>query len=87
LLGQNFLRATGYTKVMNATSNLASLALFAAGGLVVLDVGLTMAAGQLFGSRMGAKLVMKRGSRFVQPIFLTMVTLTIARLIWVNYLR
>ncbi len=87
LLGQNFMRATGYTKVMNATSNVASLALFAVGGQIVLDVGFTMAAGQLLGARIGAKLVMKRGSRFVQPIFLAMVTLTIARLIWVNYLR
>ncbi len=87
LLGQNFLRATGYTKVMNATSNLVSLALFALKGQIFLSAGLAMAAGQLLGTRLGAGLVVKRGSRFVQPIFFTMVGLTIARLLWVNYLR
>ncbi|MBI5381460.1 MAG: TSUP family transporter [Opitutae bacterium] len=87
LLGQDFLRATGYTKVMNATSNLTALAFFALNGQLVLDAGLTMAAGQFLGARIGAKLVMQRGSRFVQPVFFTMVVLVIARLLWVNYLR
>lgn len=87
LLGQNFMQATGHTKVMNATSNVCSLLLFALAGQIVVSVGLVMAAGQLLGARLGAGLVVKKGSRFVQPVFLTMVCITIARLIWVNYLR
>lgn len=86
-LGHNFLVATGYTKVMNATSNIVSLVFFAAHGQLVIDAGLTMAAGQFLGARMGAKLVIKKGSRFVQPIFLCMVAVVVARLIWTNYLR
>ena len=86
LLGQNFMRATGTTKVMNATSNVASLSLFALGGQVLLSAGLVMAMGQLIGSRLGAGLVVKRGSRFVQPIFFAMVSVIIARLLWVHYL-
>lgn len=85
LLGQNFTRATALTKVMNATSNLVALAVFAAAGLVHLGAGLTMAAGQLVGGRLGAGLVMTRGAQFIRPLFLTMVTLTLARLIWVSY--
>lgn len=85
LLGQNFTKATGTTKVMNATSNLASLATFAAAGLVEPRAGLAMAAGQLLGARIGAGLVVTRGARFIRPVFLTMVTLTLARLLWVNY--
>lgn len=87
LLGLNFTRATALTKLMNATSNLASLALFASAGLVHLGAGLAMAAGQLIGGRIGAGLVVTRGARFIRPIFLTVVTLTLARLVWVNYLR
>ncbi|MDX2186897.1 MAG: TSUP family transporter [Opitutaceae bacterium] len=87
LLGRSFLNATGVTKVMNATSNVTSLAVFAVGGQVALDAGLTMAGGQVLGARVGSKLVMKKGSRFVQPIFFTMVALVIARLVWVNYLE
>jgi hypothetical protein len=87
LLGQNFTRATGTAKVMNATSNLASLALFAFAGLVHVGAGLVMAAGQILGGRLGAGLVVTRGARFIRPVFLTMVSLTLARLLWVSYTR
>jgi len=87
LLGQDFLRATGHTKVMNASSNVASLLLFALAGQLVIAIGLVMAAGQLVGSRLGAHLVIKRGSRFVQPIFFAMVSLTIAKLLWSSYIK
>lgn len=85
LLGQNFARATAFTKIMNATSNVAALALFAFAGLVHLGAGLAMAAGQLLGGRLGAHLVMTRGARFVRPVFLVIVTLTLVRLLWTNY--
>jgi uncharacterized membrane protein YfcA len=84
LRGQNLTRATAHTKVMNATSNLASLALFAAAGLVCLAAGLAMAVGQVVGARLGAGLVVRRGSRFVRPAFLAMAALTILRLLWLN---
>jgi uncharacterized membrane protein YfcA len=87
LLGRSFTRATAITKVMNATSNVASLALFAAAGLVHVGAGLAMAAGQIVGGRIGAGLVVTRGARFIRPVFLTMVSLTLARLIWVSYFR
>jgi uncharacterized membrane protein YfcA len=87
LLGQNFTRATALTKVMNATSNVVSLALFAAAGLVHIGAGLTMAAGQIIGGRLGAGLVVTRGTRFIRPVFLTMVSLTLARLLWISYAK
>jgi uncharacterized membrane protein YfcA len=83
--GMNFVRATGTTKVMNATSNLASLAVFAAGRQIVLPAALAMAAGQLVGARLGARLVVTRGARFVQPLFLTMAGVVILRLLWISY--
>jgi uncharacterized membrane protein YfcA len=85
LLGQNFARATAHTKVMNVTSNLASLALFASAGMVHWIAGLTMAAGQIVGASLGSRLVVSRGARFVRPVFLVVVSLTLARLIYLNY--
>lgn len=85
LLGLNFTRATAVTKVMNATSNVAALGLFASLGLVHLGAGLAMAAGQLLGGRIGAGLVVTRGAKFIRPLFLTMVALTLARLLWLHY--
>jgi len=84
LRGHNLTRATAHTKVMNATSNLASLAIFAGAGLVDLGAGLVMAVGQVLGARLGAGLVVRRGSRFVRPAFLVMAALTILRLLWIN---
>ena len=87
LLGQDFLAATGHTKVLNATSNLASVLLFIAAGRVHWLAGGIMAVGQLAGARIGAGLVVKKGARFIRPVFLTMVTLTIARLAYVALTR
>jgi uncharacterized membrane protein YfcA len=87
LLGQNFTRATAFTKIMNATSNIASLILFAAAGLVHAGAGVAMALGQLLGGRLGAHLVVTRGARFVRPVFLAMVTLTLLRLLWIGHAR
>jgi len=84
LRGYDLTRATAHTKVMNAASNVASLALFASAGLVHLVAGLAMAAGQVLGARLGAGLVVRRGSRFVRPAFLVMAALTILRLLWIG---
>ena len=72
---------------MNATSNLVALAVFAFAGLVHLGAGLAMGAGQLIGARLGAGLVVTKGARFIRPVFLTIVTLTLARLVWVEIHR
>jgi uncharacterized protein len=83
VLGQNFMKATGHTKVVNLASNLAALLFFAAGGHVDYAAGLCMAVGQVAGGRLGAGLVVKNGARFVRPIFLVVVTATVTRLLWV----
>ena len=85
MLGQNFAKATGYTKVMNLTSKLISVALFAYAGLVHFGAGATMGAGQIIGARLGSRMVLKKGARFIRPIFLTVVGLTLVRLVWINY--
>lgn len=87
LLGLNFVRAAAHTKVMNLTSNLAALAFFAAVGAVAVAPGLAMGAGQVIGGRLGAHLALTRGARFVRPIFLTMATLTVAKLIYQHYAK
>ena len=70
LLGFNMKKATANTKVMNFTSNLTSLLFFFIGGHVLVVKALAMAAGQLVGARIGVGLVLRRGARFVRPVFL-----------------
>jgi uncharacterized protein len=84
-LGFNMARATGYTKVMNFSSNLSSLALFLWGGNVLFAAGLMMGAGQWLGARVGARLVITRGTSFIRPIFLTVVLALTAKLLFDAY--
>lgn len=85
--GFNMTRATGYTKVMNFASNLSSLALFLVAGKVYYAMGLTMGLGQLFGARIGSRMVIARGTRFIRPIFLTMVLVLTLKLLYEAYFR
>jgi uncharacterized membrane protein YfcA len=82
LLGLDLLKATGYTKVMNFTSNVVSFVLFFAGGHVLVTAGLVMAAGQIIGARVGSGMVVARGVRFIKPIFVTIVILTTLKLLY-----
>jgi uncharacterized protein len=84
-LGFNLAKATAYTKVMNVTSNLASLALFLAGGHVAVAAGLTMGAGQMLGARLGSGRVVKHGARFVRPVFIAVVLALTLKLLYQDY--
>ncbi len=87
LAGCDFVRASATMSVMNFTSNLAALAVFSAQGNVVFSAGAVMAVGQVVGSRIGSGLVMKRGARFVRPVFLVMVAMTLVRLLYVRFVK
>lgn len=84
-LGFNLAKATGYTKVMNLASNVVSFGFFAAAGQVYYAAGLTMGAGQLLGARLGSRMVIKRGVKFIRPIFLAMVFALTLKLLWDAY--
>ncbi len=72
-LGFNLTKATGYTKVMNFASNLSSLAFFLLAGNVRFTAGITMAIGQLIGAKLGASMVIAKGTKFIRPIFISVV--------------
>lgn len=71
LLGYNLRRATGHTKLLNFTSNLAALLFFLPGGHVVWSLGLVMGAGQLLGAWIGSHLVLRHGTRLVRPVLVS----------------
>lgn len=82
LLGRDLLSATAHTKVMNLTSNLASLVIFLWSGHVRFGVGATMAAGQLLGGWLGAHTAVRGGVRLIRPIFLSAVVILAVKLLW-----
>jgi len=86
-LGFNLMRATGYTKAMNFASNLGSLALFAVAGQVLWLAGLTMGAGQLIGARIGSRMAVRGGVKFIRPVFLMVVLTLVCKLVYDVWLR
>jgi len=84
-LGHNMVKATAYTKIMNFTSNIISLIVFVVGGNVLFKAGLIMAAGQFIGARIGSGIVVKKGTKFIKPVFITVVVCIISTLYYQNY--
>ena len=77
LLGYNLRRATAATKVLNFTSNIASLLFFALAGQVIWQVGLPMGLAQMAGAWLGSHLVIRHGTRLIRPL-LVLVSLAIS---------
>lgn len=72
LMGMTVVSATAHTKVLNATSNLASLAMFAFGGHLVWALGIVMGIGQWFGAQIGSRLVITKGAKLIRPMVIIM---------------
>jgi len=85
VLGFNLAKAAGYTRIMNFTSNIVALGIFIVGNNVLYKVGIIMGIGQVIGARIGSNLAIQKGARFIRPILLTVVLITTARLVYVNY--
>ena len=68
LLGLGVTRASGNTKVLNLTSNLAALVIFIPAGQVVWPAALAMALGQLVGGYIGARTGIRYGAKLIRPV-------------------
>jgi len=85
MLGDSLTRASAAAKVVNFASNLAAMLLFAWKGVVVWQVALPMAAANLVGGHLGARLAVKKGDALVRKVVLLVVLglcLKIARDLW-----
>ncbi len=85
LAGYGITKATANTKVLNFTSNFASLLFFAVGGHVAWVIGFMMAAANLAGAHYGSRMAITHGTKLIKPLLVTVSTLISARLIWQNY--
>lgn len=86
LLGFSLRRATGYTRLMNFVSNIASLVTFAVGGHVLIASGFAMAVGQIVGARLGSRIVLRRGAAVIRPVFVAVVAAMILKLFYDKFL-
>ncbi|HEY4417081.1 MAG TPA: TSUP family transporter [Verrucomicrobiae bacterium] len=86
-LGFNLTKATASTKVLNFATNIASLTIFLIARKVWFAAGLAMGLGQFLGARIGSKMVMRGGTKFIRPIFLSVVIILMLKMIYDSYLK
>ena len=82
LFGLELTRATAFTKVVNLTSNLASLLVFIITARVNYQIAAAMIAGQLIGGRLGAGMAIRHGAPFIRIIFIIVVFAMVTKLLW-----
>lgn len=82
LRGYGLTKATALTKLLNFTSNVASVILFALGGKVLWLLGLCMAAGAMAGGWLGSHTAMRFGAGLIRPLMVLMSLGLTGRLLW-----
>ena len=86
--GLTMMESVALTKPVNLVSCVAASAVFFAGGLIDLRVGVPLAAANLGGGWLGAHAALKGGDRFVRILFLgTIGALALKLLVWDVLLR
>ncbi len=79
-LGYDFLQASAKAKIVNFATNLGALLFFIPHGSVFWGLGLILAVANVLGSRLGASMAVRRGSRFIRIAFLVVVFALILKL-------
>lgn len=80
-LGQNLKNATAQAKVFNLKSNIIATICFIFGRNIDYSIALCMVFGQIIGAYLGTHLAIQQGARFIRPVFITVVALTILSLV------
>ncbi len=68
LMGLGIVQATAKTKLLNFTSNIASLLVFAFSGKIYILLGLVMGICQFIGAQLGSRFAMKHGAKIIRPL-------------------
>ena len=75
LFRYDFQLAAGNGRVLNFSSNIAALLLFALRGKVVYLVGLPMGVAMMLGARAGSKLAIAKGVPYIRPLFIAVAVI------------
>jgi len=79
--GLGLVRAIANTKLLNFSTNVASLLAMAVGGHVLWTLGLIMACANILGNQLGARLAMHYGGKGVRPLLVIMSVALTAKLL------
>ena len=76
----DFSFASGNTKILNLSSNFASLIVFTILGKSNFLYGVPIAIIMSFGAILGAKLAILKGNKFIKPVFLVVTIVLILKM-------
>ncbi|HET7540650.1 MAG TPA: TSUP family transporter [Polyangiaceae bacterium] len=82
LFGDSPLLASGNAKVVNLGSNLAAFLVFSLRSAIWWQVALPMALANMAGARLGARLALRQGDRFVQVVVTVVVLAVVSKLLF-----
>lgn len=80
ILGFDFLKSSASAKIVNFFTNLSALIYFASTDNILYHFAIPMAACNIIGATIGAKLAIVKGSAFIRVLFIVVVTLLIIKL-------
>ena len=75
-------QAVGTTKVINLSTNLASLSVYLVHGKVLFPLALIAALFGIAGNYIGARHFTRKGAKFVKPIIITVLAIFFVKLCW-----
>lgn len=82
IFAQSFLQSSAMAKVVNTATNLGALTVFIIGGYVVWPLAITLALANVVGAQLGARTVLKGGSRLVRYALLALVVVLSTKLLF-----
>ncbi len=85
-LGMDSLKASANTKLLNLASNIGSLIVLIPSGLVCYKIGLTMGVGQIIGAKIGVYVSVKKGAKFINVMFITIMFAMVSSMFYIYYL-
>lgn len=80
VIGLSLTKASGNAKVINASSNVASLFAFLLSGKAIILLGLIAAIFNIAGSWLGSGFAIKNGSKVIKPVFVLVLCLLFAKI-------
>lgn len=80
--GYSLAKATANAKILNFTSSISALAFFMIFGEIYWSAGFAMMGGQVLGSYIGARMVLKKGAVLIRPVVVLACFLTSIKLLY-----
>ncbi|WP_291529105.1 TSUP family transporter [Bacteroides sp. UBA939] len=86
VLGFDLLTSMGNAKLVNLTSNFASLFVFLIEGKILFAVGIPAALCAIAGHYIGSGLAIKNGRKIIRPILILVLVLLMMKIVWDMFL-